>query len=92
MILNHETYKGYRAHLEHGVVVWCRETIKHVVGYHPDNGKPIKIAKSGFKDTMMRVPTNTDDLEKAKKMLDNKLKRPDKTNKYQPDPAQGNLF
>ena len=90
--MTHETYRGYRGHLEHGFWVWYRELPKHLVGYHPDKKKPIRLAKSGFREADLRIPTNTGDYEVAKQMLDNKLTKPKKKTVIVADKQQQKMF
>ena len=87
-----EPYRNYRPQKEHGVIVWYRIMPKHVVGIHPDHKKPIRIAKSGHREAILRVPTNTDDYSKACEMLDRKLTRPKKEPEYKVPPNQTKMF
>ena len=87
-----EPYRGYRPVLENGVYVWYRIMPAIEVGKQPGTGLPMKFPRSGFRDVNLRVQTNTGDLEIAKQMLDNKLRKPVKENPFKKGPDQTSMF
>lgn len=85
-------YRGYRPVLESGVYVWYRIMPAIEVGKQPGTGRVMKAPRSGFRDVNLRIQTNATDLEVAKQMLDNKLRKPVKENPFKKDPDQTSMF
>ncbi len=73
MKLEEEPYKGYRAFLEHGTIVWYRTTSTASVGVSMKTGKEIR-----HPSRINRIVTIATTFEDAKAMLDRALEKPKK--------------